>query len=138
MISAAVWLAALASGVSAEEPLRNCDDTVTQQDMNWCANQDYLAADAELNRVWPEAATVMQDYDQALEEDGAYDDGRPGYYEALLDAQRAWLKYRDAQCVVEGYWARGGSLEPLLVSTCKTHLTKLRIEDLRELVELSE
>lgn len=57
-------------------------------------------------------------------------DKRPGHFETLLEGQRAWLKYRDAHCTTEGYWARGGSLEPLLVSTCKTKLTQDRIQQL--------
>ena len=54
----------------------------------------------------------------------------------MLEAQRGWLRYRDAHCRVDGYTARGGSLEPLLVATCKARLTRMRTEELRELVEV--
>ncbi len=62
-------------------------------------------------------------------------DDRPGHFDTLLEAQRAWLKYRDTHCRSEGYIARGGSLEPLLVSSCKAHLTRLRTADLEELAK---
>jgi uncharacterized protein YecT (DUF1311 family) len=64
--------------------------------------------------------------------DAIYDE-RPGYFEVLIAAQRAWLQYRDAHCQSEGYEARGGSLELLLVSTCKRRLTEERTEQLRSL-----
>ncbi|MEM9310349.1 MAG: lysozyme inhibitor LprI family protein, partial [Pseudomonadota bacterium] len=62
-------------------------------------------------------------------------DTRPGWFASLLEAQRAWITYRDAHCRVDGYTARGGSLEPLLVSTCKTALTKARTNQLKELAQ---
>ncbi|MFZ1741705.1 MAG: lysozyme inhibitor LprI family protein, partial [Pontixanthobacter sp.] len=42
---------------------------------------------------------------------------------------------RDAHCRSEGYYAYGGSLEPLLVSSCKAQLTRQRTDQLVELVE---
>ncbi len=107
-------------------------DQMTQQGMNYCAYQDYLAADAELNRQWKKTAAVMKERDEDW--DSEYDD-RPGYFDTLLAAQRAWILYRDKHCASEGYYARGGSLEPLLVSTCKTKLTKDRTQALQYLIE---
>ena len=87
-------------------------------------------SDAELNAQWPETAAAMKSRDENF--DSIYDD-RPGYFETLLEAQRAWLKYRDAHCRSNGYFARGGSLEPLLVASCKTTLTRIRTVELEEL-----
>lgn len=104
-----------------------------QQEMNICAHRDYLIADAELNAQWRLTRQAMQERDS--EDEKPHWDERPGYFDTLLEAQRAWIAYRDAHCRSEGYAARGGSLEPLLVSTCKTHLTELRTAQLRELAE---
>ena len=92
-----------------------------------------LHADAALNAQWRLTRQAMRERDS--EADKPDWDDRPGYFDTLLEAQRAWITYRDAHCRSEGYSARGGSLEPLLVSTCKTHLTKLRTAQLRELAE---
>ena len=54
---------------------------------------------------------------------------------ALLACQRAWLTYRDAQCLIEGYAARGGSMEPMLLSGCIARLTMARTQALRDLIE---
>lgn len=129
MILAALLLAQ----APADDPPWNCDEPIAQQEMNYCAHQDYLAADTALNAQWKVTAAEMKQRDEDAGD--LFDDGRPGYFDALLEAQRAWLAYRDAHCAIEGYEARGGSMEPMLVSFCKTHLTKLRTEDLRNLVE---
>ena len=107
----------------------DCDDPATQTEMNRCAVIAYQASDAELNDQWAVTAADMKQRDV-----GAIDDGRPGYFDTLLASQRAWLAYRDAHCTAVGYYARGGTLESLLVSTCKTDLTEQRTRDLRDLI----
>jgi uncharacterized protein YecT (DUF1311 family) len=61
-------------------------------------------------------------------------DGRPGYYQALLNAQRAWLKFRDAECRVAGYAMRGGTGEAMIVSSCMAEVTRARTKQLRDMV----
>lgn len=124
MIGFVLLLGAAASAV--------CDDPQTQTDMNICAQKEYATADTDLNAQWAITAKRMKEYDASL--DRAYDK-RPGHFETLLKAQRAWISYRDAHCASAGYYARGGTLEPLLVSTCKADLTRERTKQLRELAE---
>lgn len=111
-------------------------DRGVQQEMNICAHRDFLIADAALNEQWAKTRAMMKLRDEQWNDGHAPDwDDRPGYFATMLEAQRAWITYRDAHCRSEGYFARGGSLEPLLVSTCKTALTLARTEQLRELAE---
>lgn len=123
-------LAAASSAAEPPNPAWNCDDPQQQQEMNWCAQQDFLKADAALNAQWE--ATAAQMKHRELMYDHSHE-SRPGYFEVLLAAQRAWLAYRDQHCATEGYLARGGSLEPLLVATCKTALTKERTQQLYDI-----
>ncbi|PKP95011.1 MAG: urease [Alphaproteobacteria bacterium HGW-Alphaproteobacteria-14] len=123
---------------SAEPPVPswNCEDPRHQQEMNSCAARDFEVADERLNAQWPITAAAMKARDADFAAYGANEyDTREGYFESLLESQRGWLRYRDAHCRVEGYYARGGSLEPLLVSTCKARLTRMRTEELRALIE---
>jgi len=113
----------------------NCENPQVQQEMNWCAGRDFAVADERLNAQWKITSEVMKQRDAEWAEIGSADT-RPGLFESLLEAQRGWLRYRDAHCRVDGYTARGGSLEPLLVATCKARLTRMRTEELRELVEV--
>ena len=123
---------------SAEPPVLswNCDDPMVQQEMNWCAGRDYEVADERLNAQWKETAAVMKarDADFAASGQAEYDT-REGYFESLLEAQRGWLRYRDAHCRSDGYWARGGSMESLLVSSCKARLTRMRTDELKALIQ---
>lgn len=115
------------------EPALDCENAMTQADMNQCAFEDYQVADAELNVQWKKSAAAMRLRDENFESEY---DTRSGYFETMLEAQRAWLAYRDAHCRSEGYFARGGSMEPLLVSSSLAHLTRLRTTQLSELVEM--
>jgi len=118
---------------AAAQQAPDCKDPQTQSDMNICSGRAYRAADAAMVVQYNLVAARMKKMDLNL--DQTYDD-RPGYFAAFLDSQRAWLKFRDAACVVEGYYARGGTMEPLLVNTCFEELTKQRTEQLQSLDKL--
>lgn len=124
-----------ASQALPPNPDWNCEDPQVQQEMNWCADRDFAIAHTDLNEQWEETAARMKARDQSFEQNPYARDTRPGYFDTLLEAQRAWLAFRDAHCRSEGYYARGGTLEPLLVSTCKTALTNARTQQLKELIE---
>ena len=114
----------------------DCGNPITQLEMNRCAWLEFEEADKALNGQWAKTSAVMKERDADYGD--LYQDGRPGYFAVLLEGQRAWLKYRQGHCAAEGYEARGGSMEPMLVSGCMARLTKLRTQELRELVEYPE
>jgi uncharacterized protein YecT (DUF1311 family) len=107
----------------------DCAAAQTQAEMNACAYQDWEAADAVLNALWPQARAVTKAQDADLPEE------LKGADQALLNAQRAWIAFRDAQCASEGFAMRGGSAEPLLIYGCMASLTEDRVEDLRAVIE---
>ena len=106
----------------------DCANALAQQDMNQCAYGDWEAADADLNAVYKVALAMLKDWDSGLpaEERGGAD--------ALRQAQRAWITFRDKACEAEGYAMKGGSAEALLVYGCMRRLTKERnfVEEKRE------
>ncbi len=91
----------------------------TQMEMNQCAADGYAAADAELNHAWGVAKRYMDGF---------------GAGDALLDAQRKWISYRDAACMAEAAQHEGGSIQPLIWFTCLETLTERRTADLLGLV----
>ena len=122
------------------EALPPCDqekaDQGVQMEMNICAAHELKRADDALNAQWALTREAMKRRDTDYEEfKSSIEPERPGYFDSLLEAQRAWLQYRDAHCRLDGYNARGGSLEPLLVTMCKKALTTTRTEQLREQAE---
>ena len=119
----------LALAAAATAPSVDCDNAMTQADMTRCSGEDFRQADAALNAQWTLTAAHMKEMDAQ----GDPGDGWPGYFQALLDAQRAWLRFRDAHCLSAGYHARGGSMEPMLVAQCKAELTRARAAQLEDL-----
>lgn len=131
-VLAALPLVLLALPALAQEG-PNCEDPTSQAEMTGCAGLEWEAADAELNSLWPKVHAAAKEMDGYLKESGG--DGRPGYAETLLDAQRKWIDYRDAECQYEGYQARGGTMEPMLINFCLARLTEQRVEDFKRFLE---
>ena len=104
--------------------LANCADPQTQTDMTICAGEHFEKADARLNKVWSELRRAR----------GTSADDKESFT-VVLEAQRTWLAYRDAQCKAEGYEAHGGTMEPMLVADCKARLTDERAKSLQEMLD---
>lgn len=101
----------------------------TQTQMNAEAGAAYAKADTVMAQVWKTTYARMKARDAADTSRG----GGFGFAGALLASQRAWLKFRDAQCVIEGGEFAGGSLQGMAMTQCKTRLTGERTAQLRKL-----
>jgi uncharacterized protein YecT (DUF1311 family) len=121
-------LVPLMGGASAEDQQIDCNDAMAQQDMNICAHRDFEVADAELNAAWKEARDAAKEMDAEQSED------LKGAVAALLAAQRGWIAYRDGECDLAGFEARGGSMEPMLVSSCLADVTRARTNELKKFI----
>jgi uncharacterized protein YecT (DUF1311 family) len=106
-----------------------CANPVTQTQMNQCAQTAWQRADAVMTREWRASYAAMKARDNADTSRG----GGFGYASAALNSQRAWLKFRDTQCVLEAGSYAGGSMQPLVRFTCLERLTKERAQQLRDL-----
>ncbi|MET0940383.1 MAG: lysozyme inhibitor LprI family protein [Mesorhizobium sp.] len=113
----------------AEEKL-DCANAITQSDMNQCASMDFDEADKELNAIWKTAREAARKLDEQQHEGDM-----KGAEQALLAGQRGWIAYRDGHCELAGWEAHGGSMEPMLVSSCKAELTRERTRQLKEFIE---
>lgn len=121
-VMAVVFGAGFAGAAQAQTV--DCDNAITQMDMNVCAANAFNAADKDLNAAYARARSAMRRIDGELSASQA------GAETALRDAQRAWITFRDNACLAEGFQMRGGSAEPLLVFGCKARLTEQRAQDL--------
>ncbi|MFS0771894.1 lysozyme inhibitor LprI family protein [Sphingomonas sp. 1P08PE] len=102
----------------------------TQAQMNQQAGTEYRAADAAMTRQWQRTYAYMKGRDAQDRSRG----GGFGYAAATLASQRAWLQFRDTQCVIEGGEFAGGSMQPLAQAQCKTRLTRERTTQLAKLL----
>ncbi|QDK33037.1 lysozyme inhibitor LprI family protein [Sphingomonas sp. IC081] len=114
----------------ASEPAIDCANAMTQTDMNICSYRDFQSADRAMNEAWGKAAAAAKAADRQ---------GPGGNFNRLLDAQRKWLAYRDAQCLAEnGPREESGTIWPLQQNGCLTELTEARTKQLRAVVETGE
>ena len=109
---AAALVALLAGSAQAQQV--DCKNALSQNDMNFCADQDFQKADKALNAAYRK---VMADMDDATKT-------------KLKIAQRAWVTFRDAECDYESMSEAGGSMQPMIYSTCQARLTKVRTKEL--------
>ena len=107
----------------------DCANAEVQVEMTYCAEQDWLAADADLNAAYGVARKLMQGIDADLEA------SQRGAADYLRDGQRAWVTFRDATCAAEGYTMHGGSAEPMVIYGCRARLTAQRTADLEAMAE---
>jgi uncharacterized protein YecT (DUF1311 family) len=115
LVVASFFLATGAHAASSSASGADCGGPdLTQADMNACAWQAFLQADRELNALYGQLA--KQEHAASAKQ--------------LQAAQRAWLQFRDLECVYETPDV-GGSLAPLETAGCKAELTKERILDLK-------
>jgi uncharacterized protein YecT (DUF1311 family) len=98
----------LASAGVAGATAKDCASLQTQTDLTLCAAKYFEEADARLNETFNRLSAKL----------GAEE--RP----KLIEAQRAWIKYRDAQCAFETQLTTGGSIHPMEVAQCAAALTK--------------
>lgn len=111
----------------SQEPAADCSNPQTQFELNFCAGQDFKDADVKLN------AEYKIQRDEMRRRDADASEPTKGAEQALIEAQRAWVTYRDAHCISYGFQFRGGSMEPMQVAACKADLTRERTKELEEL-----
>lgn len=88
---------------------------MTQNDMNYCADQDFRASDAKLDDTYKALLAKLSEPEKTQ----------------IKDAQRAWLSYRDAECKFTIRQNKGGSIYPMMWSGCLTEKTNARVKELR-------
>jgi uncharacterized protein YecT (DUF1311 family) len=121
-----VGLAGVLATSTLADDKPDCIDPQTQMEMTFCAGVDYQEADAALNALWPDVLAAARLNDEYVG-DMARERGVPTTVEALRDAQRAWIRFRDAQCEFEAYEVFGGTMQPMVGSLCLARLTRERI-----------
>lgn len=111
----AALLLACAPATLAAQADPSCDEARTQVEMNACAARTLQTADSVLNQVYPR---VMAQLDSARAP-------------LLREAQRQWIRLRDADCAVEAAEFEGGSMQPMVHSFCLADATRQRARHLR-------
>lgn len=122
----------LAAAPAVDRDATDCDDDSPQQMLNICAANAAQAADYEMNLAWKRVVAEMKRRDTQIDRKT---DREPGFFDTLLATQRAWLTYRDKQCLLASFEMRGGSGAAQIYGGCFHELTRARIAQLNALIE---
>ena len=110
-------LLALTLTAASLEAKAVCPGTTTPE-VNACQKSRFDQADADLNRYYKAALKRLQK------------DNEQKVAQGLVQAQRAWISYRDAECgAVFDNWI-GGTIRVSMEFDCQTRLTRLRSYDI--------
>ena len=107
--------------------MATCGDLPNQTSMNECQIRVAEREDAQMNVAWRKVREVMRKADA---EDAS---GRSQYMSALLSAQRAWLAFRNAECEIQSYEWKDGTMQPFTRSQCMAELARARSKQLTDL-----
>ena len=111
LVLAATPLACANDHIFAEEQKKRCS-AGGQQDMNLCMADEYRKVDAELNENFKKLTSVL---------------ANPT---GIRNAQRAWIRFRDAECSNEVIQL-GGSLQPFAYYSCMIEFTLERTRHIK-------
>jgi uncharacterized protein YecT (DUF1311 family) len=103
-----------------EEISKGCDGT---GNMALCAWYDYYTKDVALNDTYRTLMRRLVSADLKI---------------ALRKSQKAWLEFRDSQCLfATGNW-EGGSFRRVAIAMCWREMTDAREKELAEILECKE
>lgn len=115
LLTAALLIVGAVSSSQAMASEEFCDGRYDQASLNQCAYDDYKAADRQLNRTYQTLRGLLDKQDK----------------EQLKQVQLAWIDFRDKACDFENRHEKGGSIYPLLTSSCLMQYTKQRDKQLK-------
>ena len=105
-----------------------CANQTTTVDIVNCLAREYENEDAALNAVWQQIMAQFKsqpDYMPASE--------YKAWRQSLLEAQRAWITYKDTDCRdAVGYEHWGGTIRPIMSLSCLVDKTRARRIELQE------
>lgn len=109
---------------AAPEPDIDRREAVSTPEVALCAQRDFEAADARLNTAYRAALAAIDKTDVPA-------DARADWRRALVEAQRRWIAFRDAECTVTGFEWYGGTGRSTAELGCQRALTEARTKQLR-------
>ena len=101
-----------------------CDNALDQATMTKCAVHELADDDKHLNSNYKEIEKRLADDDEAQK--------------LLITSQRAWVKFRDAECNFSTSKAADGSIHIMMIASCRGQLTKDRNKQFTEYLNCPE
>jgi uncharacterized protein YecT (DUF1311 family) len=100
------------------------DAAKTQYDLNQCAGASLGESDKKLNELYAQIEARLKDDANTRK--------------LLVQAQRDWTKFRDAECNFQTAQSAGGSIMPMILAQCIDGLTQTRVKDFEGYLKCQE
>jgi len=111
----------------------DCENAITQMEMNYCAKQSYEKAQKALDKIYNNLVKVIEekqkDYDNEPQLTGK------NLLDLFQDSQNQWIKYKETAAGFNGAIYQGGSMQPLIYYNVLARITEDRIKELKDLLE---
>lgn len=104
----------------------NCETAIATPDVSECAKQEQMVVEEKLNRVYQKALKHLNELD-------AEQDSKSK--QKLIQAQRTWVKFRDADCDAMYTQYEGGTIRSIVYIDCMQKHAERRVEDLEAIYE---
>lgn len=111
-----IVITVLSEFAHAQEPV--CNNDGSGRDTAVCAYGELAKADAQLNDAYQKTLVLLGSTDAKV---------------ALVAAQRAWVKFRDADCLVQDRIFQNGTMRAALVGSCLKDRTEQRTKELEKI-----
>ena len=98
------------------QPQFACKNPTSNIEIKFCLHQEYEEADRRLNQTYQRVIRSMGSERKDL----------------LIDAQLAWIEFRDKGCEAEVFDSRGGTGFSGFLSECLTRVTEARTAELNQ------
>jgi len=96
--------------------INQCDkDAITTIQLQSCGEAKYAYYDAMLNAQYNKLSALLADDDKPV----------------LADAERAWIDFRNKECLFKSLENKGGSIQPLTSINCYSELSQQRSQALQ-------
>lgn len=103
---------------------QDCVKAISTPELNECAARQQKAVELQLNQTYQQALKSLQQPDTEIDKFSAA-------RQKLIEAQRAWVKFREADCEAVYLQHVSGSIRNLMFTGCLQKHAERRIEDLR-------
>ncbi|TIO34900.1 lysozyme inhibitor LprI family protein [Mesorhizobium sp.] len=100
------------------------DAAQDQAALNQCADAAFKKSDKKLNDLYKQIEARLKDDADTKK--------------LLVQAQRDWVKFRDAECSFQTAGAAGGSMMPMLTAQCMDSLAQSRVKDFEGYLKCEE
>jgi uncharacterized protein YecT (DUF1311 family) len=103
-----------------------CDKAVNTLEINDCASIEKEKVESQLNATYKSVIQKLEHPEPEVADDYL------ATKKALVEAQRAWVKFREADCDATYTWHRGGTIRTLMYIGCMQAHAEQRIKELKE------